>query len=290
MHDIDEKAFTFSCDASRLLGIIHKPAEYARHGVLILVGGPQYRAGSHRQFTLLARHLAQTGIAAMRFDYRGMGDSEGEERSFEDIDDDIDAAISVFLERSEKLDSVVIWGLCDAASAALLRAPRDPRISGLVLLNPWVRSDAGAAKTYIKHYYLQRLFDRELWTKLVRGKFNFRESLTSLYGMLRQAFFRTPDPGATNVDNTPFQERMCRGFGEFARPVLLILSGNQDYVADEFRDLADTSSEWKNHLGRDTITRLEFSEANHTFSRKAWRDQVAESTATWVLDLDKTDQ
>ena len=36
---------------------------------------------------------------------------------------------------------------------------RDQRITGLVLLNPWVRTDQGAAKTYLKHYYLTRLLD-----------------------------------------------------------------------------------------------------------------------------------
>jgi alpha/beta superfamily hydrolase len=45
--------------------------------VLVIVGGPQYRAGSHRQFTLLARSLAEQGFAVLRFDYRGMGDSTG---------------------------------------------------------------------------------------------------------------------------------------------------------------------------------------------------------------------
>ena len=45
----------------------------ASRGMLIVVGGPQYRAGSHRQFTLLARDVAATGVPTMRFDYRGMG-------------------------------------------------------------------------------------------------------------------------------------------------------------------------------------------------------------------------
>ncbi len=288
MNDIKEDAFTFSCNGSQLLGIIHKPEDYLRHGVLIVVGGPQYRAGSHRQFTLLSRYLAEKGIAAMRFDYRGMGDSEGEERSFEDIDSDIDAAISVFLERAEQLESVVIWGLCDAASAALFKAPEDSRISGLVLLNPWVRSESGAAKTYIKHYYLQRLFDRELWMKLIRGNFDFSSSMASLIDMIRQAFFKPAISGGVNKETIPFQQRMLDGFGAFTRPVLLILSGNQDYVADEFRDLTDTSAEWKSHLGRDAITRIEFPQANHTFSRMQWRDQVAEQTAAWISNLDKT--
>ena len=57
-------------------------------GVLVIVGGPQYRVGSHRQYVQLSRHLAEQGIASMRFDVRGMGDSPGVQRSFEEIDDE----------------------------------------------------------------------------------------------------------------------------------------------------------------------------------------------------------
>jgi len=52
-------------------------------GVLIVVGGPQYRVGSHRQFLLLSRRLAAEGHPVMRFDYRGMGDASGAMRGFE---------------------------------------------------------------------------------------------------------------------------------------------------------------------------------------------------------------
>ncbi|MEO6566032.1 MAG: alpha/beta fold hydrolase, partial [Casimicrobiaceae bacterium] len=81
---------------------------------MIVVGGPQYRVGSHRQFALLARALARVGIPALRFDYRGMGDSEGDRRSFDEIDADIAAAIDTLC-REAHLARVVLWGLCDGA-------------------------------------------------------------------------------------------------------------------------------------------------------------------------------
>src|SRR5690606_31415058 len=110
--------------------------------------------GSHRQFVLLCRHLAAHGIPAMRFDYRGMGDSTGAERGFDTVADDIRAAIDSFIKRVPSIGRVVLWGLCDAASAACLYAPSDERVGGLVLANPWVRTAAGEAKTYLKHYYV----------------------------------------------------------------------------------------------------------------------------------------
>ena len=55
-----ERGLVFRCAGEELVGILH-PAPGAT-GVVIVVGGPQYRVGSHRQFLLLARRLAASGI------------------------------------------------------------------------------------------------------------------------------------------------------------------------------------------------------------------------------------
>ncbi|MCC8999300.1 MAG: hydrolase 1, exosortase A system-associated, partial [Candidatus Contendobacter sp.] len=140
MTTYQESPLIFECEGAHLLGVLHSGTLGATRGVLIVVGGPQYRVGSHRQFVLLARDLAQAGVPALRFDYRGMGDAEGEFAGFERIDADIAAAVDVFFTQVPGLQDVVIWGLCDAASAALFYAWLDPRIAGLVLLNPWLRT------------------------------------------------------------------------------------------------------------------------------------------------------
>ena len=78
MNDTREQTFLFDADDATLVGIVSVPtARVASTGVLVVVGGPQYRVGSHRQFVLLARALARRGIAAMRFDCAAMGDSAG---------------------------------------------------------------------------------------------------------------------------------------------------------------------------------------------------------------------
>ena len=101
----------FNCDRNALIGLLSLPDQAPSHGVLIVVGGPQYRVGSHRQFTLLARDLAAQGIAAMRFDYRGMGDSEGALRNFDEVGDDVRAAVDAFFAALPSLKSVTLWGL-----------------------------------------------------------------------------------------------------------------------------------------------------------------------------------
>ena len=67
---VAETVLSFECDSETLWGIVsHPPANVPRQSlaVLIVVGGPQYRVGSHRQFVLLARALARQGFTAMRF-------------------------------------------------------------------------------------------------------------------------------------------------------------------------------------------------------------------------------
>src|SRR5262245_48200607 len=93
-----ERAIGFACGDDALVGVVTEPTTHAAStAVLIVVGGPQYRAGSHRQFVQLARALARGGHAVLRFDCRGMGDSSGELLDFEGIAQDIDAAIGALL-------------------------------------------------------------------------------------------------------------------------------------------------------------------------------------------------
>ncbi|MGB1108861.1 MAG: hydrolase 1, exosortase A system-associated, partial [Gammaproteobacteria bacterium] len=115
---MNESAFYFTSADFALAGILHEAAPGAETGVLLVVGGPQYRVGSHRQFVLLARDVAAAGWPVLRFDYRGMGDASGEKIDFETCGDDIRAAVDEFQRRCPSIRQVVIWGLCDAASAA----------------------------------------------------------------------------------------------------------------------------------------------------------------------------
>jgi exosortase A-associated hydrolase 1 len=292
-----ERAIAFGCHDATLYGIVSVPEQVSRRGVLIVVGGPQYRVGSHRQFTLLARSLAAQGIAAMRFDYRGMGDSDGAVRTFEDVDEDLRAALDGFCGAVPGLDQVVLWGLCDAASAALFYAGQDARVCGLVLLNPWVRTSEGIAKTTLKHYYRDRLLQPELWKKILSGRFDYGAAIGSFTRLLGAASGAKPAPSESvaaapdapavvtapprAVANLALPQRMLDGMTGFGGKVLLILSG-ADLTAQEFSDMAKRSRAWRAALASSRVTRHTLAAADHTFSRREWRDQVATWTADWT--------
>ena len=254
------------------------------YGVLIVVGGPQYRVGSHRQFVLLSRRLAAEGYPAMRFDYRGMGDASGAMRGFEDVCADIGAAIDAFQRAVPTLRRIVLWGLCDAASAALLYvdATSDSRLAGLALLNPWVRSEASEARTQIRHYYGQRLLEREFWCKLASGRM---EVFKSLREFLRAAIrSRRRAAGAVNPVRMPFQDHMAAAWRRFAGEVLLILSGD-DYTAKEFLEYTAGDQAWAGLLEAAKVYRVDLGEADHTFSSRLLRSQVEEATLSWLAAL-----
>jgi len=288
MMQFEERAISFRCGGEHLFGIASVPAQPGSRAVLIVVGGPQYRAGSHRQFTLLARSLAEQGIASLRFDYRGMGDSGGAARNFENVDADLRAGVDQLLAAVPGAADVVIWGLCDAASAALFYAAQDARVSGVALANPWVRSVGGHARATLKHYYRQRLMAPEFWQKVLSGRFNVGaagRSFSKLVGSaLRGA--ATPDRGAAPdaaaaPAATPLPERMLAGASQFNGRMLLLISG-ADLTAQEFMDMVKGSPKWRKLLGAKRVTQHSLAEADHTFSRRVWRDQVAGWTADWV--------
>jgi exosortase A-associated hydrolase 1 len=271
---------SFDCEGQRLVGILAEPAtgQPAEVGVVIIVGGPQYRVGSHRQFTLMARHLAAHGVAALRFDYRSMGDSPGEARDFLAVDADIQAAIDALLAARPALKRVVLWGLCDAASAALLylESSGDPRVAGVALLNPWARSAATLAQTHVKHYYWRRLREKEFWLKLLKGGVGLT-ALRTLGSNLRLA----RGAGKAKTDSRSFQDRMAAGLRSFGGPVLLILSGD-DYTAREFSGYARSSAAWQDLLVRPTLDLHEMPTADHTFSAISDQDSQCRICLDWL--------
>ncbi len=275
-----EEVLALDCEGERLFGILHLPAAGGTNvasGVVIVVGGPQYRAGSHRQFVQLARALAAAGHPVLRFDVRGMGDSSGDMVTFEQMSADVRAAIDALSVRVPALDGVVLWGLCDGASASLLYLDeqRDPRVRGVCLANPWVRSADSHAKTTLRHYYARRILQPEFWRKLLRGQVA-ASAVRELKGHVRNA-----RSSAGSSDSAPFHQRMLRGLKSFDGKVLLFLSG-QDLTACEFVDRTRSDRHWQAALGRSTVTRSELPDADHTFSSPEARLAVETATVRWL--------
>lgn len=273
---MNEFTTVFYCEGDALLGIINQPENCAETAVLIVVGGPQYRVGSHRQFVQLARGLGEQGIASMRFDYRGMGDSEGDKKAFDNICEDIDVACHTLLEKTG-CKNIAIWGLCDAASAAMIYAPKNPNLVGLVLLNPWLRNEQSMGKTMLKHYYLKRLFSKGFWAKMLGGKVNLFSSISDAKGFVKDSV------STQEQELDTYQDRMNKGIGLYKGKVCLILSG-VDLTAKEFETQTLGKKEWKQFNNKlFEVHRIEG--ADHTFSKMEYKQQVESISSTFVNSL-----
>lgn len=277
-----EEVLNFDCAGCHLWGVLTRPAVPAgpRPAVLIVTGGPQYRAGSHRMFVTLGRHLASAGFPALRFDYTGMGDSEGERRAFDAAGPDLHAALDALLAACPSAAGVVVWGLCDAASAALMFLADDARVVGMVAANPWARSDATLAATRVKHYYAARLLQPEFWRKLLGGSLDWRGSLGSFWRDLRGAR-SLPATARGPVAAQPFQQRMAEGLRRLHGPLLVLLSGN-DLTAREFIEYTSSSASWHGLLQSPQVRRVDLPEADHTFSQRRWLERVQDETLAWL--------
>lgn len=268
-----ERGVVFQSQGKQLVGVLHQSIKEASKGVVIVVGGPQTRVGSHRLFVYIARALAKQGIAVFRFDYSGAGDSEGEIADFQDIQQDISDAIGLFKQQLPQLNDITLWGLCDAASAILLYLEQCEHdyVTRLVLVNPWVRQASTQAQTYIESYYTQRIFNRSFWKKVCTGKINVLNSVKEFLQYKKMSRIKSLNKQASFVDT------MEQGLLKFNGKCLIILSGN-DLTADEFNVLLKTNKSWQETLSIKSSETTMISEADHTFSNSILKRELLAKT------------
>lgn len=284
---VRQPPIVFACGNDLLFGVLHRGKAGARRGVVIVVaGGPQYRAGAHRQFVTLARRLATLGYPVLRFDLRGMGDSSGTHLGFQHAAPDLRAAIDALLAHEPGLAEVVLFGECESASGILFYAYRDPRVKGIALVNPWVRTEGIQAEVMLKHYYLRRLLEPDFWLKVRSGGFNPWKSLRDLVANVRaylagRGLRKRTASGDDDITALPLPVKTAAGLRRFRGPVMILMSGH-DYIAREFDEVIKSSEAWNGLLAEPRICRRDLVEADHTFSREAWKNQAAEWVCEWI--------
>src|SRR5690606_22328167 len=108
------------------------------------------------------------------------------------------------------------------------------------------------------------------------------KSARSLVKLICQRFGAAPRSSAAGAKDTrPLPDRMAAGLERYTGPVLLIMSG-QDLTAREFDDTARASASWRRLMADPRVSRRDLAAADHTFSRRIWRDTVAEWTFEWI--------
>ena len=108
--------------------------------VMISGSGPQDRDETifdHKPFWVIADHLSRQGIAVLRFDDRGVGQSTGNFATANSLDfgSDVEALVA-FLKQHPKIDasSIALCGHSEGGIIAPMVAAKDSSIAALVLL------------------------------------------------------------------------------------------------------------------------------------------------------------
>lgn len=283
-----ELPVVFQCEGSELVGMIHMPHEVKSRGMLsIVAGGPQYRGGVGRLQVQMARQLAMGGVPVMRFDYRGLGDGEGQFRGFQDVTADLRAAILAFRHHAPQVQEIVLWGGCDAAAAIMINAWKFPEVTGIITGNPWVHSEETGDAVVVKHHYRKRMKDVDFWLKVVRLQYNpLPAAATVLRNALRRLQPRRLEPvarGPQDDPSLPFVPRMRVGLERFTGDMLLLMSG-RSFVTKEFDELAASDPRWQAALrAKQSFDRHDMPDADQTYSSIASRHEVIEVTRQWML-------
>ena len=136
-----EKVVTFKSQGMQVVGILHLPDGH--HGkvpaVVLFHGFTGTKIEPHRIFVKQARALAQAGIAALRFDFRGSGDSEGEFSNMTLSGEVKDAQAALDYIRSRPgIDPsrIGVLGLSFGGAVASLLLGSDPNIGAAALWAP----------------------------------------------------------------------------------------------------------------------------------------------------------
>jgi len=116
-----------------------------RRAVVLVSAGVTPKFGPFRLYVELARRLAREGYRTLRFDLGGIGDS-GEAYAGYPLEQrthlQIKAAFDHLSEHFQ-LDGIVLGGLCSGADDSLRQAERDPRVTAVVLVDPFAYRTVG---------------------------------------------------------------------------------------------------------------------------------------------------
>lgn len=140
----------FSVAGSDVVGTLYLPAspEKTPYHAVIVTGA--WTTIKEQMPATYARKLAEHGYAALIFDFRTWGESDGPTRSLEDpsmkIEDILEAA--EYLAARDDVQSVSALGICASAGYVATAASRSSAISSVALVAPWLHDEAIVNEVY----------------------------------------------------------------------------------------------------------------------------------------------
>ena len=186
-----EEPVCMTVAGARIFGILTQAASGAMPNriVLLLNSGAQRRSGPGRLYVLLARRWAANGVAVLRIDLPGLGDSParaGERDNVaypRDIVHELRDLVRQLRERWPHAACHLV-GVCSGAFHALQLAREHVKVDSVVAVNPLTFDWPGEGPlveplpahmvTQEMSRYRRSPFSRQRWSKLLRGEVDVR--------------------------------------------------------------------------------------------------------------------
>lgn len=263
-------------DEENLVAIVSEPSPPRPvPGVLILNAGVLHRVGPHRLHVHLARSLAARGHRVARLDLSGIGDSRalpGRMTFRESSVADIRTTLDGLVDEGDPTE-FILFGICSGADNALAAAQVDPRIRGLVLVDPPAYATPGSKRRHARG----RLGRKRAWWRLP-----LRITLAILRRMAK--VFKTPsstqaaEAHSGGRELPPIEEyrRQLNALVQRDIRILAIYSGvlgarynHEDQLFEAFPEL------------KGKIDCTYFPEANHTFTELSAQAALQAHVLSW---------
>lgn len=173
-----EEKISFPVGTIRLEGLLALPPDAPRIGVVVCHPHPLYGGEMHNNVvTALTLSLHRSGHATLRFNFRGVGASEGRHDEGNGEMDDVKGAVSYLLSRASP-QTVVVAGYSFGSIVGLRAGADDPRVHALIgVALPIARRDAS---------FLEGTTKPKLLVTGDRDDVSPAQQLTALFGKLQE--------------------------------------------------------------------------------------------------------
>jgi dienelactone hydrolase len=302
-----ESTVSFKSGETELRGILHTPDRERREvGVVLLCPGYKHRVGQNRLYIRIARNLSTEGYYVLRFDFHGLGESEGEiERCMfgefwrfvqtGGFVSDTLAAVD-FLKTKTDVSRVVLMGLCGGAITGLIAGAREPRVDGLVLMNVPVMLESASGDWFEEKMppgfadllvsgYMKKVVSLQSWMRFLSFKTDYRLIWKSISSRVRRKLgrFRSRDSGSYEADGriSPYFFKSFQSYCASQRPLLLVFSGNDMYRWAFEADFEERFLQDGNPFG-DSYSIFVVDGANHGFTKAEWLRALLNRTVEWI--------
>lgn len=204
MNNIEQRPVLFSVEGVNVRGVLYLPGAGGPLPCVVMANG--FSGTMDWILPSFAEKFSSAGIAVLLFDYRHLGESDGEPRQLVDIDKqraDLRAAIE--LARSQPNidpERIALWGTSLGGSHVVEVASEDPRIAAVVLNMPALDAISGA-NLEAKREKANASKATVVWTTMrlltvavrdaVRGALGLSPKYLEVYGAPGKAFFTDPD-------------------------------------------------------------------------------------------------